>query len=145
MLFGIVANNRLALWRTRRDEYPRDYKVFCDSFGYTVGQIKSEGTTLNLLILGEYPKHEAAASAFIHHLKGRRRREFQNQLNKYSGVYEELKGLGPAWVAATAAILPTMDSPTAPQDLDRYERERTQQYYGILEELMKIGKIKHWL
>ena len=144
-MFGFIVVHRLALWRNRRDEYLRDYATFSGAFDHAIEQIKSKGTTLNILILGEYPKHEVAMSAFIHHLKGKRKQRFQDKWNEYNGIYQKLKSLGHAWVAAIMAITPSPDSPTTPQDLDRYERDRTQNYFRIIQELLEIGKIEHWL
>jgi hypothetical protein len=133
------------LWRTRRDEYLNAYSAFSNAFDYAVQQIKSEGTTLNLLILGEFPKHEAAMSALVSRLQGRRRRRFQKKWAEYRVMYQQVKSMGSAWVAATAAIIPTPDSPTAPSDLERYERERAKTVLRIIDEILEIGKNKAWL
>ena len=60
-------------------------------------------------------------------------------------MYQEVKSMGPVWVAATAAIIPTPDSPTAPPDLERYERERAKAVLRIIDEILEIGKNKAWL
>jgi LPS O-antigen subunit length determinant protein (WzzB/FepE family) len=141
-LFGVIAYHRLHLWRTRRDEYIKAYTVFSEVFDHTINQIKTEGTTLNLLILGEFPKHDEAMSKFIGYLKGKRRRQFQEKWNEYKEEYQKLKNLGSAWVAATAAIIPSPDSPTSPQDLDRYEKERSQYIFNLIHDILEIAKIK---
>jgi hypothetical protein len=140
-----LVTHRLTLWRTRRDEYVNAYSAFSVAFDYAIQQIKTEGTTLNLLILGEFPKHEAAMSVLVGRLQGKRRRRFQKKWTEYMGMYQEVKSMGPAWVAATAALISTPDSPTAPSDLQRYERERARTLFRIIDELLEIGKNKAWL
>jgi len=100
---------------------------------------------LNILILGEFPKHDEAVANFIGFLRGKRKRKFEDKWDEYKKTYEKLNSMGPPWFAATAAIIPTLDSPTTPQDLDRYETERTQYVLKLLEDLLIIAKIKNWL
>lgn len=147
ILFGIIANHRLTLWRTRRDEYRADYAQLCDTFSHAIDQLKSGDTTLNLLILGEYPKHEAAASKFINHLTGNQRVSFQEILNKYREKYQELQRLGPPYIVATAAIAPSEEAlnNATPSDMKIWELNRTKELYQLIHDLLEISKIKKWL
>lgn len=146
-LFAIIANHRLSLWRTRRNEYRSDYAAFCEAFSHTISQLKSGDTTLNLLVLGEFPRHEAAADKFIVCLPGNQRSRFQEKFNEYRNIYLFLKELGEPWMAAAVAIAPseeTLENHT-PGDADKWEHDRSNELYNLIHELLEISKIKKWL
>lgn len=83
-------------------------------------------------------------SKFIHHLKGKRRRRFQEKWDEYKDEYQRLKSLGPPWMAATTAIRPYNDCPTDPKSLERYEKERIKKILTLIHNFLEIAKIKHW-
>ena len=128
-----------------RNEYRTDYAKLCDAFAHAIDQLKTGGTTLNLLILSEYPNHKTTTSNFISHLSGKQRIRFQEKWDEYKNIYQQLNNMGPVWFAATTAIIPTPNRPTTPQNLDRYEKERTQYILKLFHELLEIAKIKKWL
>lgn len=130
--------------KIKREKFEKGYSMFKESLAHATYQTKTGDTTLNLVILGEYPEHHTAMTDFIANLKGSRRRRFKKKWNEYAEQYDKLKSIGHPAIAACTAILPTEDCPTDPASLDRYERERRAAILNIYEELVNIGKKEIW-
>ena len=129
--------------KTKRDNFTKAYSAFKKVINQAIYQIKN-GDTLNVVILGEYPNHEAAMTEFVPKLKGFRRKRFKNKWNEYATHYYQLKNMGhPAFVAC-AAILPYEGCPTDPLSLDLYERERRVKLLNLYKDLLEIGDKKIW-
>jgi hypothetical protein len=143
-LFGYIAVHRLNLWRAKRDEYLRDYTIFCDSFSYAINQIKTRSTALNLIILGEFPKHDEAVAKFISHLKGKRLNRFQENWEKYKYEYQKLKNVHIIF-AATSNLLPYAEEPKNEEDLLKHAEMEYEYILGLLHGILQTSKLKTWL
>ena len=71
---------------------------------------------MNLLILGEFPKHDEAASKFVRHLKGKTRKQFQDKWQEFKSHYQKLKGINVVF-AATSNLLPYKEEPKNEGDI----------------------------
>jgi hypothetical protein len=130
--------------KTKREKFEKEYSTFKNAFTHATYQIKTGDTTLNLVILGEYSKQETAMTNFIPNLKGSRRKRFEKKWNEYATHYYQLKSIGFDPIAACYAILPIPDSPSDPESLDRYEKERRKTILNIYKDLLNIGNKRIW-
>jgi len=133
-LFGILANHRLQLWRSRSDEYRKALAQFLEVFESATRDIKA-GASLNQVILGEYPKHEIAMSRFIENLDGKCKKDFNKKWIEYRNIYNSLKALG--YTAYIASIIPCSDTPVTSKDIERYEIERAGHLLKLIDDLLK--------
>jgi len=138
-LFGIVANHRLQLLRSRSEEYRKASLKFIESFGSAVRKIKA-GESLNHIILNEYPGHEVAMLKFVENLDNKATQEFNAAWIKYKKVWEELRDMG--YTAYVATILPNNGMPLTQANIEKYERERALHVLGLIEYIMNFARRK---
>lgn len=141
---GVLAHNRLALWRDRRKEYVKGYADFRDSFDYAVDQIKTRNTTLNLIILGEFPKHDIAMTKFVGYLKGKRLNRFKENWEKYKHEYQKFNGVHVAFVASIN-LLPYTEAPKNEEDLLKHTEMEYEYILSLIHSILKEAKLKTWL
>ena len=101
------------------------------AFDYAITQIKTRNTTLNLLILGEFPKHDEAASKFVRHLKGKTRKQFQDKWQEYKSHYQKLKGINVVF-AATSNLLPYKEEPKNEGDILKHAEMEYEYIFNLI-------------
>ena len=145
-LFSIIANNRLTLWRTRRDEYLKAYSIFSGFFIFIIQQLETGGTDLNPLLLSEFPKHDLAKRDFIQHLSSSRKTRFLHIWEQYEEKYTQVKELGIfGIVAAIAPNIESLNNVKSPADMDHWELDRKNELHKIIHGLLDVAQNKYWL
>lgn len=114
-------------------------ETFRKTFSHSLQQLETGDTTLNLLILGDFPIHDIAMKDFIHNLHGVRKRKFLTKWSEYRHKYYEIKNLGTAgFVAAIAPSTADLQKCT-PADMEKWELDRTRALYTLICDLKEIA------
>ncbi len=129
-------------YRSRSQEYRTAYAKFAETFTPYLQDLEMGESTLNVLIVGEFPKHDLARRDFIRHLGRRSKRKFDYKWLEYEQKYYEVKQLGVIGMAVALAP-PGYDlvkNRPMPDDMIKWELNRRQALHNIITELLHITK-----
>lgn len=136
---------RLAIRRDNRNAYKTAYKVFRSIFTDTLQQLETGDTTLNVLILQDFPKHDAAFKEFYPSFKFLRKRRIYKKWHEYENMYYELKNIQMPFALAMAIPPPgeSIMNPT-PEVTQQWENIRADKLYNIIHDLLKLTIKNRW-
>jgi len=127
--------------KVRKQEYRTAYAKFAETFTPYLQDLEMGQSTLNVLIVGEFPKHDLARRDFIRHL-GRRKKKFHRKWLEYEEKYYEVQRLGTMGMAVALAP-PSFDlarTRPSPEDMIQWELDRRRELHKIVSELFHIAK-----
>jgi hypothetical protein len=134
-------------YRDRSQEYRTAYAKFAETFTPYLQELEIGESTLNVLIIGEFPKHDLAMRDFFRHVKRFSRRRFMQKWYEYKSKYDQINSMGkiggfPIGVV-TALAPPGFDLRTtrpSPGDMIQWELDRKRELRSIIHELLKIAE-----
>jgi hypothetical protein len=131
--------------RDDSQEFRTAYAKFAETFSFYLQQLETGGTTLNILIVSEFLKHDLARRDFIRHLRGSRKRKFHHKWLEYEEKYYQVKKLGP--LGMCIAIAPDTEelAKCTPELMDKWEYDRSKELFIIVHDLLKIAEKQSWL
>lgn len=137
--------HRLAIRREKRSSFKAAYETFRSVFTTTLQQLETGDTTLNVLILGDFPKHDAAFKEFFSYFKFFRKKWIYKKWQEYEGMYYELKKV-PFPFSVTLAIPPPGELPInpTPETTQRWENIRINKLYNIIQDLLNLTSKNSW-
>ena len=126
-------------------EFRTAYAKFSETFSFYLQQLETGGTTLNILIVSEFLKHDLARRDFIRYLRGSRKRKFHHKWLEYEEKYYQVKNLGP--IGMCIAIAPDTEElgKCTPELMDKWEYDRSKELFIIVHDLLKIAEKQSWL
>ncbi len=124
----------------RRERFDNEYSEFSKQFFDFKDVLESDTISLNAYLLSEFGRHKRAKDIFIHNLKGGSLKRFNKKWAQYENENNQIKQFGV--FAAVTAIPPEN---TGTDDPAQWEHERKIKIHRIIQELLKIAKIKIWL
>lgn len=137
--------HRFAISRENRISFKTAYESFRRVFTGTLQQLETGDTTLNILILGDFPKHDAAFKEFFPSFRCIRKKRINKKWQEYENMYYELKR-APFPFSWTLAIPPPNEvviNPT-PEVTQRWEDIRTKKLYNIIHDLLSLTSKNKW-
>lgn len=133
--------------RDDRQEFRTAYAKFAERFSFFLQQLETGETSLNVLILSEFPKHDLARRDFIRLLSESRKKQFDYKWMQYEEKYYQLKELGVFGMCT--AIAPSEfelgKAKCSPVEMDKWELDRRRELHKTIHELLKIAEKKGWL
>ncbi len=133
--------------RDDRQESRTAYAKFAETFSFYLQQLETGETTLNILIVGEFPKHDLARRDFIRHLRGSRKRKFHHKWLEYEEKYYQVKNLGV--LGMCMAIAPNVEelekAKCSPELMDKWEYDRRKELHKNVHDLLQIAEKQSWL
>jgi hypothetical protein len=150
-IFGYLSGKLIEIFvqrqRDDRQEFRTAYAKFTESFSFYLQQLETGETTLNVLILSEFPKHDLARRDFIRLLSKSRKKQFDLKWKQYEEKYYQIKNLGV--LGMCTAIAPSEfeleRAKCTPGDMEKWELDRRRELHKIIHELLKIAEKKGWL
>lgn len=148
-LISIYVSHRLGISRDQSKTFRADYDAFRKTFTYAIQQLDNKDSSLNKLIIDEYPKHDIAMKDFIHHLHGMRKRRFIAKWIVYQVAFYKVKKLGS--VGAIAAIAPStvdIDNLNSPDEMAaemfRWDSDRRKKLKRVILAFLAVAKKDSW-
>lgn len=133
--------------RDDRQEFKTAYAKFAESFSFYLQQLETGETTLNVLIVSEFPKHDLARRDFIRLLSRSRKKQFGHKWMQYEEKYYQVKNLGV--LGMCVAIAPNEfeleKAKCSPDEMEKWELDRRRELHKIILDLLKISEKKGWL
>ena len=133
--------------RDDRQEFRTAYANFAETFSFYLQQLETGETTLNILIVNEFPKHDLARRDFIRHLSKSRKREFDHKWLQYEEKYYQVKQHGVLGICM--AFAPSIEelekAKSSPHVMDKWEHDRRKELFVIIHDLLRIAERKRWL
>jgi hypothetical protein len=133
--------------RDDRQELRTAYAKFAEIFSFYLQQLETGDTTLNVLIVSEFPKHDLARRDFIRHLNKSRKKQFDHKWQQYEEKYYQVKSLGA--LGMCVALAPNEfeleKAKCSPIEMENWELDRRRELHKIIHELLKIAEQKGWL
>ncbi len=133
--------------RDDRQEYRTAYARFAETFFPYLQQLETGETTLNILIVSEFPKHDLARRDFVRYIKGSRKRKFHHKWLEYEEKYYQVKNLGV--LGMCMAIAPSTEdlqkAKFSPGIMEKWEYNRRKEIFIIVHDLLKIAEKQSWL
>jgi len=133
--------------RDDRQEFRTAYAKFAESFSFYLQQLETGETTLNVLIVSEFPKHDLARRDFIRLLSKSRKKQFDHKWMQYEEKYYQVKNLGV--LGMCVAIAPNefelVQAKCSPIEMEKWELDRRRELHKLIHELLKIAEKKGWL
>ncbi|BEH09083.1 MULTISPECIES: hypothetical protein [Geobacter] len=133
--------------RDDRQEFRTAYAKFAETFSFYLQQLETGETTLNILIVSEFPKHDLARRDFIRYLQGSRKRKFHRKWLEYEEKYYQVKNLGV--LGACVAIAPSTEdlekAKCSPEMMEKWELDRRKELHRIIHGLLQIAEKQSWL
>jgi len=133
--------------RDDRQEFRTAYAKFAETFSFYHQQLETGETTLNILIVSEFPKHDLARRDFIRHLTGSRKNKFHHKWLEYEEMYYQVKNLGV--LGMCIAIAPNAEelekAKCSPAVMENWELDRRKELHKITHDLLKLAEKKSWL
>ena len=146
-LGGKIIETVIQRQRDDRQEFRTAYSKFAETFSFYLQQLETGETTLNILIVGEFPKHDLARRDFIRYLRGSRKRKFHHKWLEYEEKYYQVKKLGV--LGMCIAIAPSTEdlekAKLSPEVMDKWEYDRSKELFIIVHDLLKIAEKQSWL
>lgn len=133
--------------RDDRQEFRTAYAKFAETFSFYLQQLETGETTLNILIVSEFPKHDLARRDFIRHLNKSRQREFNHKWLQYEEKYYQVKNLGVFGICAAIApnVTELEKAKCSPEIMNKWEHDRSKELFKIVHDMLRIAEKKGWL
>ena len=146
-LGGKLIETAIQRQRDDRQEVRTAYAKFAETFSFYLQQLEAGETTLNILIVSEFPKHDLARRDFVRHLTGSRKSKFHHKWLEYEEKYYQVKNLGV--LGMCIAIAPNAEelemARCSPEVMDKWELDRRRELHEIIHDLLQIAEMKSWL
>lgn len=133
--------------RDDRQEFRTAYAKFAESFSFYLQQLETGETTLNVLIVSEFPKHDLIRRDFIRLLSKSRKKLFDHKWKQYEEKYYQVKSLGALGMCVALAPdhFELEKGKCSPAEMGKWELDRRRELHKIVHDLLKIAKQKGWL
>ena len=143
-IIGKVIEIIIYRFNTNWQGFRTAYSKFAEAFTSFLQQLDIGDDTLNALILIEFPKHDLARRDFIRHLKGSRKRKFNQKWLQYEEKYYQIKQFGAMGIVMSFApnVEAMRKARSSPQDKIKWEADRRKELYNIISDLLKIAERK---
>jgi len=146
-LGGKLIESEFQRRRDDRQEFKTAYAKFAETFSFYLQQLETGETTLNILIVSEFPRHDIARRDFIGYLGDSRKREFNHKWLQYEEKYYEVKNLGV--LGMCMALAPNEEelekAKCSPDLMNKWEVDRRKELHKIILAMLHIAKKKSWL
>jgi hypothetical protein len=146
-LAGKLIETAIQRQRDDRQEFRTAYAKFAETFSFYLQQLETGETTLNILIVSEFSKHDLARRDFIRFLRGSRKHKFHHKWLEYEEKYYQVKRLGP--LGMCVAIAPDTEelekARCSPEVMEKWEFNRRKELYTIIHDLLQIAEKQSWL
>jgi len=146
-LGGKIIETIIQRQRDDRQEFRTAYAKFAETFSFYLQQLETGETTLNILILSEFSKHDLARRDFIRRLRGSRKRKFHHKWLEYEEKYYQVKTLGP--LGMCVAIAPDTEklekAKCSPEVMEMWELDRRKELHKITHDLLQLAEKQSWL
>lgn len=143
-LGGKLIETAIQRQRDDRQEFRTAYAKFAETFSFYLQQLETGATTLNILIVSEFSKHDLARRDFIRYLSKSRKRQFNLKWMEYEEKYYQVKNFGV--LGMCIAIAPDTaeleKAKCSPEVMEKWELDRRKELHKIVHDLLQIAENK---